>query len=154
MTKVEPVEGEPWPVERSSHAACCLNYGRDHSQLLVYGGVDNKSNVLRNMWVLDVDIVKWTEVSVNQFLVSLHSFDCTHHSQALYFHTIQVAPPESMKPRHSHSLTTTSLGPGLTEVLLFGGQHKFGGDLIAETTILRFGALVESKCNSQSDKAR
>ena len=52
---------------------------------------------------------------------------------------LQVTPPESMKPRHFHSITATSLGPGLTEVLVFGGLRKVGGDAIAETTILRFG---------------
>ncbi len=62
ITKVEPVRGEPWPVERSDHAACCLNYGDDHSQMLVYGGVDNDLKVLGDMWILDVDTGKWTEV--------------------------------------------------------------------------------------------
>ncbi len=151
MIKGEPVEGEPWPLGRSDHAACCLNYGRDHPQLLVYGGLDNKNSVLRDMWVLDVDSGKWTEVSVSQFL---YSFDCTHHSQNLYFHSTQVTPPESMKPRFGHSLTATSLGPGLTEVLLIGGHLTLLGDAITETTILRFGELVESTCNSQSDTAR
>ena len=44
-----------------------------------------------------------------------------------------------MTPRFLHSITATSLGPGLTEVLVFGGLRKVGGDAIAETTILRFG---------------
>ncbi len=151
MTKVEPVDGEPWPVKKSVHAACCLNYGGDHPQLLVYGGKDDKKIVLRDMWILDVDSGKWTEVSVSQFLCS---FGCTHHSQTLYFHSIQVTPPESMKPRYGHSLTVTSLGPGLTEVLLFGGHQIAWGDAIAETRILRFGELVESTGNSQSETAR
>ena len=51
---------------------------------------------------------------------------------------LQVPVPESVKPRRDHSLTATSLGPGLTEVLLFGGE-KLGGDRVAETIILRFG---------------
>ena len=61
---MKPVQGEPWPVERSQHAACCLNYGQDHPQLLVYGGVDNGSKSLGDMWMLDVDTVQWTEVSL------------------------------------------------------------------------------------------
>ena len=61
---MKPVQGEPWPVERSSHAACCLNYGQDHPQLLVYGGLDNGNKVLGDMWTLNVDTVKWTEVSL------------------------------------------------------------------------------------------
>ncbi len=61
---MKPVQGEPWPVERSGHAACCLNYGQDHPQLLVYGGLDNGNKTLGDMWILDVDTVKWTEVSL------------------------------------------------------------------------------------------
>ncbi len=61
---MEPVEGEPWPVERSGHAACCLNYGQDHPQLLVHGGLDNVSRTLGDMWILSVDTVNWTEVSL------------------------------------------------------------------------------------------
>ncbi len=44
-----------------------------------------------------------------------------------------------MTPRSYHSITATSLGPGLTEVLVFGGKREALGDTIAETTILRFG---------------
>ena len=57
------VQGKPWPVGRSFHAACCLNYGQDHLQLLVYGGVGN-GKTLGDMWLLDVDTGKWTEVSL------------------------------------------------------------------------------------------
>ena len=60
---------------------------------------------------------------------------------------LQVTPPESVKPRYLHSTTATSLGPGLTEVLMCGGcpelpeNPKTNDDLkpTAETTILRFG---------------
>ena len=61
---MKPVQGEPWPVERSGHVACCLNYGQDHPQLLVYGGIDNGNKTLEDMWMLDVDTVQWTEVSL------------------------------------------------------------------------------------------
>ncbi len=131
---MEPVDGEPWPVERSSHAACCIHYGEDNPQLLVHGGEDDNLTVLKDMWVLDIDTGKWTEVSVSQFL---YSFGCTHHS--LYFHSMQVTLPESMVSRYVHSTTATSLGPGLTEVLMFGGTRTVRGAIIAETTILRFG---------------
>ena len=60
-----------------------------------------------------------------------------------YISCLQVTPPESMTPRCRHSTTTTSLGPGLTEVLVFGGYRERWGDAIAETTILRFGELLE-----------
>ncbi|XP_064386991.1 uncharacterized protein LOC135335428 isoform X2 [Halichondria panicea] len=62
------------------------------------------------MWMFDVDTGKWTEVT----------------------------PPESMTPRYYHSITATSLGPGLTEVLVFEGHREWGGNDLAETTILRF----------------
>ncbi len=58
---MKPVQG---PVGRSRHAACCLNYGQDHPQLLMYGGLEKGNNVLGDMWILGVDTVKWTEVSL------------------------------------------------------------------------------------------
>ncbi len=48
-----------------------------------------------------------------------------------------------MKSRYGHSLTATNLGPGLTEVLMFGGKQMRKGASIAETTILRFGEGLE-----------
>ena len=62
MTKVEPVQGDPWPVGRASHAACCLNYSEDHPKLMVYGGLDADLKVLGDLWLLDIDTGKWTEV--------------------------------------------------------------------------------------------
>ena len=64
MTKVEALQGEPCPVRRGGHAACCLNYGKDHPQLLVFGGRSNDGKTLSDMWLLDVDTGKWTEVRV------------------------------------------------------------------------------------------
>ncbi len=61
---MEPVEGEPWPVVGRRHAACCLNYGQDHPQLLVHGGLDKGRNILGDMLILDMDTGKWTEVSL------------------------------------------------------------------------------------------
>ncbi|XP_064393447.1 uncharacterized protein LOC135340946 isoform X2 [Halichondria panicea] len=110
VTKVvKPVWGGAWPVGRSAHAACCLNYGEDHPQLLLHGGLDNRYKTLRDMWILDVDTVKWTEVT----------------------------PTESMEPRCYHSITATCLGPKLTEVLVFGGILE-NLKTVAETTILKF----------------
>ncbi len=58
-----------------------------------------------------------------------------------------MTPPESVTPRWGHSITATSLGPGLTEVLVFGGRREKWGVEIAETTILRFGEqLLKSIC--------
>ena len=62
-TKLEKPRGAPWPVERSGHAACCLNYGEEHPQLLVTGGVDNNGTTLQDAWILDVNSGRWREVS-------------------------------------------------------------------------------------------
>ena len=50
------------PVERSHHGACCLNYDEDHPKVLISGGRDEQDDVLSDMWILDVNIGKWTEV--------------------------------------------------------------------------------------------
>ena len=47
---------------RSLHAACCLNYGEEHPQLLVSGGLDGDDNTLRDLWVLDVERGTWKGV--------------------------------------------------------------------------------------------
>ena len=51
-------------MRRTSHAACCLNYGEEHPQLLVSGGRDKDDNTLRDLRVLDVEAGTWKEVSV------------------------------------------------------------------------------------------
>ena len=61
-TKLERPEGATWPVERSSHAATCLNYGDDHPQLLVTGGVDKMNKTISDAWLLDVNTGRWREV--------------------------------------------------------------------------------------------
>ena len=62
-TKLERPDGASWPVRRDSHAACCLNYGEEHPQLLVTGGVDNNGTTLSDAWILDVNSRRWREVS-------------------------------------------------------------------------------------------
>ena len=62
-TKLERPMGAPWPVERASHAAICINYGEEHPQLLVTGGVDNNATTLQDAWILDVKSGKWREVN-------------------------------------------------------------------------------------------
>ena len=59
---MEPAQGDQWPEARSGHAACCLNTGEDHPMVLVSGGVGEGGKVLGDMWILDVDSGKWTEV--------------------------------------------------------------------------------------------
>ena len=65
---------------------------------------------------------------------------CTIHlSMLVHSSHLQITSPVPMKGRCHHSITATSLGPGLTEVLVFGGSRQLYGNPIAETTILRFG---------------
>ena len=48
-TKLERPERTPWPVERASHAATCLNYREEHPQLLVTGGIDKDGNIHKHL---------------------------------------------------------------------------------------------------------
>ena len=74
---MEAAQGDQWPEARSSHSACCLNYGEEHPTLLVSGGLGKGSKVLGDMWILDVDSGKWTEVRMlvySKFLCSLYNY--------------------------------------------------------------------------------
>ena len=59
---MEPLPGVPQPVERGFHGACCLNYGENHPKVLISGGVGKGSKVLGDMWILNVNSGKSTEV--------------------------------------------------------------------------------------------
>ena len=63
ITKHQSQEGEPWPIGRAGHAACCLGFGSDHPFLLVTGGFDNDDNMLRDAWIFDMSNRRWKEVS-------------------------------------------------------------------------------------------
>ena len=59
------IQGLSSPNMRSEHAAVCLGYGGDHSQLLVTGGEGSGINgVLSDVWLLDVQSERWKEVRV------------------------------------------------------------------------------------------
>ena len=59
---MEPCEGEPWPVARGDHAACCIGYAGDHIHLLVSGGMGRGDKPLNDVWLLDLSLKKWKEV--------------------------------------------------------------------------------------------
>ena len=44
--------------------------------------------------------------------------------------------------RYDHSVAPLTISPECIEVVLFGGQQKFGGSPIADTTVLRFGKFL------------
>ena len=105
--------------------------------------------VLEHLLILVYNIVLCTVMlCINVYMYTLSSCGTsmyiTHPSMSVYSSHLQVIPPKSVRGRWGHFITATSLGPGLTEVLMFGGQLKWGGDLIAETTILRFGEGVDT----------
>ena len=59
---------------------------------------------------------------------------------------LQLPVPEGFQPRFYHSLTATSLAPGITVVTAFGGLRKYFSDRIAETTLLQFGEYTCLNC--------
>jgi len=61
-TKLSKSEEGPWPGARECHAACCLNYGQEHPQLLITGGLDDEYKVVGDAWILDVDNGRWRKV--------------------------------------------------------------------------------------------
>ena len=61
-TKMNKPAGAAWPKKRSDHAACCLNYGQEHPQLLISGGLDNADKTLGDAWLLNVASGTWKEV--------------------------------------------------------------------------------------------
>lgn len=151
-TSLERPKGAPWPVRRDSHAACCLNYGEKHPQLLITGGVDNNGNSLQDAWVLDVKSGMWKEVRIYQWFNCLSLQHADHFSSnSLFFNnchflpSLQLTLPGDAQPRLRHTITSLSLGPGWTEVIMFGGCPKWKwGKLIdaqqklAQTTVMEF----------------
>ena len=64
-------------MERTDHAACCLNYGEDAPQLLITGGIGRNHCTLKDAWILDMKFGKWREVSRD---VSYDGFYCTNNA--------------------------------------------------------------------------
>jgi len=89
-TKLEMTDGAPWPQQRSSHAACCLNYGQDHPQLLVTGGKDNNDNTLNDMWILDVKSGRWREVRDDIHMTNMVNSISTLFESAVLQYQVKV----------------------------------------------------------------
>lgn len=86
---------EPWPEERSRHAACCLNYGHANPQLLVTAGEDMECRALADTWILDVERETWKEVWV---------FTCMGLDRTFYVHTYFITIPSS-KAEHAAAIS-------------------------------------------------
>ena len=54
-------------------------------------------------------------------------------------------PVPTLQPRCGHSAGAYSLSPGLTEVVIFGGDN--GCCILANTLIMRFGEFSKRKFN-------
>ena len=53
---------------------------------------------------------------------------------------VQVILPQEMGPRYGHTATVFGSGPNFRMVVMFGGKRSiWGGDPIAETTLLHLG---------------
>ena len=65
--KFERKAGDLWPIERSSHAACCLGFGSKYPHLLVSGGVEK---TMKDAWLFDVASGRWKQVK-------LYYYTCT-----------------------------------------------------------------------------
>ena len=119
-----------------------------HDQLEHFGALSLGSVVIHQVHTHTVILCNVILcVSVYMYTLSLcgTSMHITHLSISVHSSHLQVTPPESVRGRCDHSITATSLGPGLTEVLMFGGEVEgLSGDLIAETIILRFGEGVDT----------
>lgn len=50
-------------MARDGHAAVCLGWG-DNAQLLITGGSDSSYCTLSDVWMLNMRLGKWKEVSV------------------------------------------------------------------------------------------
>lgn len=60
------LEYAPWPPGRCDHAVAVIpgNVGRQAEPILVVaGGMDNDSQLLRDCWLLNIESVTWTQVN-------------------------------------------------------------------------------------------
>ena len=140
-SKLSQSGGGSWPEERSDHAACCLNYGQQYPQLLVTGGRDRQNKPLSDAWVLDIERGQWRKVCLE------HSTNLTMYVDnyvQVYTRAILLQVNGIQRPRWGHSITAFSLGPGLTEVMEFGGSSEptTGSNdtqpKLVDTTLLQF----------------
>ena len=160
-----------WPEERCYHAACCLNYGQHFPQLLVSGGLDRQHKPLADLWILDIERGNWRKVR-QTFHHCILCVWIVYHYVFPYYDLLSVCPYYSclnvitmqvsvtLKARWGHSLTAFSLGPGLTEVVEFGGSSEplTGSDetqsKIADTALLQFSELAHNTMNGQYNHSR
>ena len=106
------------------------------------GGLDRQYKSLGDVWILDIERGNWRKVRLNFTLcVILYIHYCVHVVYSCH-NIVQVSV--TRKARWSHCLTAVSLGPGLTEVVEFGGspdprtESHERQPKMADTTLLQF----------------
>ena len=52
---------------------------------------------------------------------------------------VQVTLPQEVGPRYEHTATVFGSGSNFRMVVMFGGKREWGGNRIAETTLLHLG---------------
>ena len=86
--------------------------------MLIYGGGDEKGNILAEPWALDLDRMRWESAKFNTDILPKRKFHCS----------CQVFPPQK-KYHHKFSLFKVYSEPGLfnTTKILVEGIYLFGG---------------------------
>ena len=72
---------DPWPSERSAHAACCVGHAGHTGYLLITGGRDRNDKALNDMWLFNLSLKKWSEVysyidNNNYYYSSYNNYYC------------------------------------------------------------------------------
>lgn len=80
--KFVPRSGEAWPIGRVEHAACCLGFG-ERPQLLLIGGLYEGNKTLNDIWILDLESMKWREVHTLDIFCGLNYSSSTQSCQIL-----------------------------------------------------------------------
>ena len=104
------------------------------------GGLDRQNKPLGDAWILDIERGNWRKVRLNFTLCVVYIHIISVCMLCIFFVQVSVA----LKARWGHSLTAVSLGPGLTEVVEFGGSpdpptgYNETQPKMADTTLLQF----------------
>lgn len=80
--KFVPKSGEAWPIGRVEHAACCLGFG-ERPQLLLIGGLYEGNKTLNDIWILDLESMKWREVHTLDIFCGLNYSSSTQSCHIL-----------------------------------------------------------------------
>ena len=104
--------------------------------VLIFGGLDNSYSPLTDAWFLNlshensISSCSWKEVSI-------HHCDYISLARILSTTCMQIKLPGEVKGRCDSSISViSSTSSQSAHVLLYGGQHKWAQETIAETTLM------------------